>query len=457
MQTHAAATLAVRTLPGVQGGQGGAHGQTVHGPRRHHRAEEAVQPPQTHPRHDRGGEKHGDKNGAAGFETCAEFFAPGMYDVQGARRRARGGKGRLCDGWEFHSGKFAVLARLLAILRAETKDRVVIISNYTQTLDLVQLLCRQNNYPAVRLDGTTSISKRQKLVKQFNDPTQNQFVFPPPRKPAGAGSTSSAGTGLCCSTRLEPRQRQAGGGAVLALTGRRKKCYLYRLFAAGSIEEKVFQRQLSEESLQNVVNGERTLEQSAMSKEELRRLFAPTRGRAGHARRPRVREVPRGSVSRDTSPGARTRGVGGTGRGGGREQARDVGAPPQDGQPPGPRHAKSRGDDVSFVFSLQVEGCAVLAKNDDDEKNAKDAKTEATNRQPNQFPNAGTLGTSGIRPGTSGVRPGVPPAGALAAPRRLPASNPTTTTRKDEIGGGSGRRERRRWRRSRRRTKSPSS
>ena len=77
-----------------------------------------------------------------------------MYDVQGARGGARG-KGGLCDAWEFHSGKFAVLARLLAILRAETKDRVVIISNYTQTLDLFELLCRQNNYPAVRLDGTT--------------------------------------------------------------------------------------------------------------------------------------------------------------------------------------------------------------------------------------------------------------------------------------------------------------
>ena len=61
---------------------------------------------------------------------------------------------------------------------------------------------------------------------------------------------------------------------MLARRAEEKKCYLYRLFAAGSIEEKVFQRQLSKESLQNVVNGEGTLEQSAMSKEELRRLFA---------------------------------------------------------------------------------------------------------------------------------------------------------------------------------------
>jgi hypothetical protein len=38
-------------------------------------------------------------------------------------------------------------------------------------------LCRDRNYPMLRLDGSTSITKRQKLVKQFCDPTQNQFVF----------------------------------------------------------------------------------------------------------------------------------------------------------------------------------------------------------------------------------------------------------------------------------------
>lgn len=31
-------------------------------------------------------------------------------------------------------------------------------------------LCREKCYPFLRLDGSTTITKRQKLVKKFNDP-----------------------------------------------------------------------------------------------------------------------------------------------------------------------------------------------------------------------------------------------------------------------------------------------
>ena len=41
------------------------------------------------------------------------------------------------------SGKFMVLCRLLHWLRTNTDDRIVIVSNYTQTLDLFQQLCRE--------------------------------------------------------------------------------------------------------------------------------------------------------------------------------------------------------------------------------------------------------------------------------------------------------------------------
>ena len=102
----------------------------------------------------------------------------------------------MCEGWEWHGGKFAVLARLLHQLRTETSDRIVIISNYTQTLDLVEILCRQNNYPSLRLDGGTSINKRQKLVNAFNDLTNNEFIFLLSSKAGGCGINLVGGNRL---------------------------------------------------------------------------------------------------------------------------------------------------------------------------------------------------------------------------------------------------------------------
>lgn len=61
------------------------------------------------------------------------------------------------------SGKVAVLDTLLALIRSSTDDKVVLISNYTQTLDLFQQLAALRNYPYVRLDGSMTIKKRAKV------------------------------------------------------------------------------------------------------------------------------------------------------------------------------------------------------------------------------------------------------------------------------------------------------
>jgi DNA repair and recombination protein RAD54 and RAD54-like protein len=80
----------------------------------------------------------------------------------------RAGRGGLPSGWEALSGKFAVIATMLSILWKQTDDKIVIVSNYTQTLDLLATLCREQSYPVVRLDGSTSIKKRQTMVRPLS-------------------------------------------------------------------------------------------------------------------------------------------------------------------------------------------------------------------------------------------------------------------------------------------------
>ena len=51
-------------------------------------------------------------------------------------------------------------------------------------------------YPCVRLDGSTSLPKRQKLVVAFNDPNQRQFVFLLSSKAGGCGLNLIGGNRL---------------------------------------------------------------------------------------------------------------------------------------------------------------------------------------------------------------------------------------------------------------------
>ena len=54
---------------------------------------------------------------------------------------------------------------------------MVLVSNYTQTLDLFERLSRLRNYAYVRLDGSMTIKKRAKVVERFNDPASPEFIF----------------------------------------------------------------------------------------------------------------------------------------------------------------------------------------------------------------------------------------------------------------------------------------
>ncbi len=59
----------------------------------------------------------------------------------------------------FVAGKFQVLDFILAMVRSMTSDKVVLVSNYTQTLDLFENLCRQRG--SVNTSSTRRLGVRR--------------------------------------------------------------------------------------------------------------------------------------------------------------------------------------------------------------------------------------------------------------------------------------------------------
>ncbi|CAH8663473.1 unnamed protein product [Schistosoma margrebowiei] len=131
------------------------------------------------------------------------------------------------------SGKFQVLDCLLAVIKSTTSDKVVLISNYTETLDLFERLCLQRGYNFVRLDGTMTIKKRAKVVEQFNNPTSRDFVFMLSSKAGGCGLNLIGANRLVM---FDPDWNPANDDQAMARVwrdGQKKQCYIYRLISVG--------------------------------------------------------------------------------------------------------------------------------------------------------------------------------------------------------------------------------
>ncbi|KAJ6659422.1 hypothetical protein lerEdw1_018656 [Lerista edwardsae] len=171
------------------------------------------------------------------------------------------------------SGKMLVLDYILAVTRSTSDDKVVLVSNYTQTLDLFEKLCRARRYLYVRLDGTMSIKKRAKVVERFNSPSNPEFIFMLSSKAGGCGLNLIGANRLVM---FDPDWNPANDEQAMARVwrdGQKKTCYIYRLLSTGTIEEKIFQRQTHKKALSSCVVDEEQDVERHFSLGELKELF----------------------------------------------------------------------------------------------------------------------------------------------------------------------------------------
>lgn len=163
--------------------------------------------------------------------------------------------------------------RLLKSIRTKTSDRVVLISNYTQTLDVFERMCQMCMFPVTRLDGSTSIKKRHELVSKFNDPQGNGFVFLLSSKAGGCGINLIGANRLVM---FDPDWNPANDKQALARVwrdGQKKNCFIYRLFSTGTIEEKIYQRQICKDGLSTMIVSDDSSLKDSLSADQVRDLF----------------------------------------------------------------------------------------------------------------------------------------------------------------------------------------
>ncbi|KAL7638857.1 UNVERIFIED_CONTAM: hypothetical protein RMT77_010391 [Armadillidium vulgare] len=174
---------------------------------------------------------------------------------------------------EEDSGKLAVVSCLLWSLFETKKERIVIVSNFTTTLDMLENLCKRYSYAFLRLDGSTPSSKRQNIVDRFNSPYCKELVFLLSSKAGGVGlNLIGASRILLFDIDWNPATDLQAMSRVWR-DGQTKSVYIYRLILAGSIEEKMFQRQVCKQGISGSVVDARSSFKVQFSREDLKDLF----------------------------------------------------------------------------------------------------------------------------------------------------------------------------------------
>ncbi|XP_048364013.1 DNA repair and recombination protein RAD54B isoform X2 [Sphaerodactylus townsendi] len=176
---------------------------------------------------------------------------------------------------ESDSGKLQVLTQLLANIHEHSpSERVVVVSNYTQMLNVLQEVCKRHGYSYTRLDGSTPVSQRQQIVDSFNSKFSPAFVFLLSSKAGGVGLNLTGASHLVLYDIDWNPATDIQAMARVWRDGQKRTVHIYRLLTTGTIEEKIYQRQISKQGLSGaVVDLSKGSEQIRFSVEELRNLF----------------------------------------------------------------------------------------------------------------------------------------------------------------------------------------
>ncbi|KAF8090756.1 hypothetical protein N665_0468s0033 [Sinapis alba] len=147
------------------------------------------------------------------------------------------------------SGKMKVVAEVLKVWKQQG-HRVLLFSQTQQMLDILESFLVASEYSYRRMDGLTPVKQRMALIDEFNN-SDDVFVFVLTTKVGGLGTNLTGANRVIIfdpdwnpSNDMQARERAWR-------IGQKKDVTVYRLITRGTIEEKVYHRQIYKHFLTN--------------------------------------------------------------------------------------------------------------------------------------------------------------------------------------------------------------
>merc|ERR1719367_2272822 len=136
------------------------------------------------------------------------------------------------------SGKFELLDRVLPKLKA-SGHRVLMFCQMTQCMTIIEDYCNWKGHKYLRLDGTTKADDRADMLKIFNDPSSEYFIFLLSTRAGGLGlNLQTADTVIIFDSDWNPHQDLQAQDRAHRI-GQKNEVRVLRLMVVNSVEERI--------------------------------------------------------------------------------------------------------------------------------------------------------------------------------------------------------------------------
>jgi len=169
-----------------------------------------------------------------------------------------------------NSGKMAILDRLLPLLQSQG-SRVLIFSQMSRMLDILEDYCVFKEFEYCRIDGNTAHEDRVSGIDEYNAPNSKKFIFLLTTRAGGLGINLATADIVImydndwnpqCDLQAEDRAHRIG---------QKKQVKVFRFITEDSVEEKIIDRATQKLRLDQLViqQGRAVQQNKAANKDEL--------------------------------------------------------------------------------------------------------------------------------------------------------------------------------------------
>ncbi|CAH1776599.1 unnamed protein product [Owenia fusiformis] len=149
-------------------------------------------------------------------------------------------------------GKMVILDKLLPKLQ-EQGSRVLIFSQMTRVLDILEDYCGWKNYEYCRLDGQTAHEERTQSIEAFNMPNSKKFVFMLSTRAGGLGiNLATADIVILFDSDWNPQVDLQAMDRAHRI-GQKKQVRVFRFVTENTIEERIIERAEMKLKLDSIV------------------------------------------------------------------------------------------------------------------------------------------------------------------------------------------------------------